>query len=124
MKKVKHHLLEILLIPQGNGSLKEVRYSVSELKSMGIYQPDIMVIEITRAEHASLHTKGQKVTRKYGEPWNKGKKCTGIGGRKPGFVSERKGKKYGHINSGPRKGSHWKLIDGKRVYNYKGQENV
>jgi hypothetical protein len=83
-----------------------------------------MTIEITRAEHASLHCKGQKATRKYGTPWNKGKKFPGIGGRKPGFVSERKGKKLGHVNSGPKKGSHWKLVNGKRVYDYKEQENV
>lgn len=116
MTRVKHHLLEIILIPNSNGSMREIRYSVAELRAMGIYKQDVMTIEITRGEHARLHHKEQKPARIYGEPWNKGKKCPGIGGRKPGFVSERKGKKYGHTNSGPKRGSHWKLINGKHVY--------
>ena len=116
MSKIKHHLLEIILIPNNDGSMREIRHTVAELKAMNIYEPNVMTIEITRAEHASLHCKNQKATRTYGEPWNKGKKCPGIGGRKPGFVSERKGKKYGHTNSGPKRGSHWKLINGKHVY--------
>lgn len=112
---VKHHLLEIILWPNEDGTTKEIRHSVDDLKALRIYEKDIMTIEMTRAEHASLHHKGQKETRPH-VAWNKGKKCPGIGGRKPGFTSPRKGKKYGHVNSGPKKGSHWKLVNGKRIY--------
>lgn len=113
---VEHHLLEILLFPCKDGTMKEIRNSVARLKELNAYEKHKMTISMTRAEHASLHHTGAKHVGNF-KAWNKGKKCPGVGGRKPGFVSEKKGKKLGHIQGcGPRKGCHWHLENGKRIY--------
>ena len=53
--------------------------------------------------------------------WNKGKQLSAetrkkMSDAKKGKPSARKGKKIGHVNTGPKKGSHWRLENGKHVY--------
>lgn len=51
----KHHLLELILWPNEDGTLKEIIHTSSELKELGIYEKDIMTISLTTSEHAKLH---------------------------------------------------------------------
>lgn len=54
MTKVRHHLLEIILWPNNEGSFKTILNSASKLKDMGIYDAHL-TIEMTRSEHGKLH---------------------------------------------------------------------
>ena len=62
MKIDRHHLLEIILWPNGDGTFKEIRNSAKKLHELGIYDDYKMCIEITTSEHARLHFKGVKKT--------------------------------------------------------------
>lgn len=115
-RMVEHHLLEILLFPCADGTMKEIRNSVARLKELNVYEKHKMTMQMTRAEHARLHLTGSKRVGNF-RAGNKGMKCPGIGGRKPGCVPWNKGKKLGHVQGcGPRKGCHWHLENGKRIY--------
>lgn len=61
---IRHHLLETILWSMKNGSIVEIRNSRKYLKELGICN-ERMTIEMTRAEHASLHHKGQPKTEEH-----------------------------------------------------------
>lgn len=56
---VRHHLLEIILWPNEDGTFTEIRNSVQRLKELGIYDDWKMTITITNSEHWTLHHKGK-----------------------------------------------------------------
>lgn len=58
----RHHLLEIILWPNQDGSFTEIRNTRSRLKELGIYNDYKMTIEVSNTEHASLHHKGITLT--------------------------------------------------------------
>jgi len=55
----RHHLLEIILWPNPDGTFREIRNSRARLKELGIYDDWKMCIEIPRSQHISLHHKGK-----------------------------------------------------------------
>ena len=58
----RHHLLEIILWPNPDGSFREIRNSMTRLKELGIYDDYKMCIKIPHSEHMKLHHSG---TRNY-----------------------------------------------------------
>ena len=60
MKMDRHHLLEIILWPNGDGTFREIRNSRARLKELGIYNDWKMCIEIPCDEHARLHNRGDR----------------------------------------------------------------
>ena len=58
----RHHLLEIILWPNPDGTFREIRNSKARLKELGIYDDYKMCIEIPRDLHARLHNKGKKLS--------------------------------------------------------------
>lgn len=61
----RHHLLEIILWPNEDGTFREIRNSAERLKELGIYDDYRMTIELTRSEHSRLHAKGLKHSEAY-----------------------------------------------------------
>lgn len=53
--KVRHHLLEILLWPNNDGTFRIIHNSMNKLKELGIYDDYKLTIEITASEHSKLH---------------------------------------------------------------------
>lgn len=60
MKMDRHHLLEIILWPNGDGTFREIRNSKSRLKELGVYNEWKMCIEIPHGEHTRLHKTGSR----------------------------------------------------------------
>lgn len=58
---VRHHLLEIILWPNEDGTFRKILNSADRLKELGIYNQYNLCIQMTRAEHASLHCKGNPI---------------------------------------------------------------
>ena len=52
---VQHHLLEIILWPNDDGTFTKIINSAQRLKELGIYDDKKMTIAITNSEHISLH---------------------------------------------------------------------
>lgn len=50
-----HHLLECILFPMSDGTLKHIRNERVFLNSLGIYKPNVMVIPVTKSEHNIMH---------------------------------------------------------------------
>ena len=81
---VRHHLLEIILWPNKDGSFTEIRNTVEDLQSLGIYDDYKLVINISVSEHAKLHLLGHDRIGKVNNtcfkkghiPVNKGISCT------------------------------------------------
>lgn len=59
-KKVRHHLLEIILWPNKDGTFKLINNSVKKLQELNIYKQFKLTIEITFSEHGALHGKFSK----------------------------------------------------------------
>lgn len=59
----RHHLLEIILWPNGDGTFTEIRNSAERLKEMGIYDDYKLTIPLMKAEHTRLHKTG--ITRTF-----------------------------------------------------------
>lgn len=86
--KVRHHLLEILLWPNNDGTFRIIHNSMNKLKELGIYDDYKLTIEITSSEHSKLHSNNRSdewnerasISHKGKEPWNKGKKCEQLAG--------------------------------------------
>lgn len=55
----RHHLLEIILWPNGDGTFTEIRNSAKRLEELGIYKDYKMTILLPHSEHMSLHRAGQ-----------------------------------------------------------------
>lgn len=137
---IKHHLLEIILWPKEDGSIVEIRNSRKYLKELGIYT-NRMTIEMTRAEHASLHHKGQPKAEEHKlkiSETNKGrllaeetklkisrtltghtqtmetklKRSNSLKGKKHGPMVEETKQKLSNLY----KGKHWKLVNRKRIW--------
>lgn len=111
----------------------EEKYSQKELIKMGRYynvSPEDLIF-LTTKEHNSLHKKG-KQCKPLSEEWkkkisesNKGKKHYEMTeetkkkiseARKDIIFSEEHKKHLSESHKGQRKGKHWKLVDGKRVW--------
>lgn len=58
----RHHLLEIILWPNGDGTFREIRNSRAQLRALGIYYDFKMCITIPRSEHCRLHMTGRYVS--------------------------------------------------------------
>ena len=52
---IRHHLLEIILWPNGDGTFRTILNSAERLKELGIYDDYKMTIPMTQSEHCSLH---------------------------------------------------------------------
>ena len=142
MRTHKHHLLEIILWPNGDGTFKTILNSSKRLKELGIYDDYKLTIPLSIEEHIKLHAKymseehkrkisdalkGKKrqpftdETRRRMSEAAKGKTMTDESRRK--MSEAQKGRKRGPLTAETRrniseaiKGKHWKLIDGKRVW--------
>lgn len=118
----RHHLLEIILWPNEDGSFTQISNSVARLKELGIYDDYKMTIPLTRSEHRKLHNlsmseshrnkireamKGKRAGKKhplYGKP------CSYVTKRK---ISESmKGKSRGPMSEEHRK----KLSEARKIY--------
>lgn len=51
----RHHLLEIILWPNGDGTFRTILNSRKKLKELGIYHQYKMTIAIPKSEHSKLH---------------------------------------------------------------------
>lgn len=58
---IRHHLLEIILWPNEDGTFRKILNSADNLKELGIYNQYKLCIPMTRAEHASLHNKDNPI---------------------------------------------------------------
>lgn len=57
MDIVRHHLLEIILWPNEDGTFTEIRNSAKRLTELGIYKDYKLTIVMNRSEHSSMHMK-------------------------------------------------------------------
>lgn len=98
---VNHHLLEIILWPNGDGTFKEIRNSATRLKELHCYEPNKMVIELNRSEHCILHKPS-------------------LGTKRTDIQRKRMGNARRGIHKGGEcfKGKTWKVINGKREWIY------
>lgn len=55
MRTIRHHLLEIILWPNEDGSFKTILNSPARLRELGIYDDFKMTIKMTNVEHNHLH---------------------------------------------------------------------
>lgn len=74
----RHHLLEIILWPNGDGTFKTILNSAERLKELGIYDDFKMTVPLTKAEHAKLHMMNQRNETKT-------KRAEALSGEKNGF---------------------------------------
>lgn len=96
---VNHHLLEIILWPNGDGTFKEIRNSASRLKELNCYEPNKMVIKLNISEHCKLHKPSLGTKRTYIQRKQMSNARRGI-----------------HKGGECFKGMKWKLVNGKRVW--------
>lgn len=132
---VRHHLLEIILWPNEDGTFTEIRNSVSRLKELGIYNDFKMTIPITNSEHSALHhtgingtnhpfygkhhsdeTKNKIGVSGKGRHWNLSKETKKRMCEAKKNMSEETKNKMSLAKKGLHKGKTWKLINGKRVW--------
>ena len=101
-----HHRLELIKTGAAVDSTKQ------DLIDWGIYynRPANELIFLTKAEHRSLHKKGEKCSEETRRKMSEVRK--GIV-----FSEEWKHKmSEAHKGISPNKGKHWKLVNGKRIY--------
>lgn len=60
----RHHLLEIILWPNKDGTFTEIRNSTERLKKLGIYNDFKMTIYVSPSEHSKLHNEHRNVRAK------------------------------------------------------------
>lgn len=58
----RHHLLEIILWPNEDGTFREIRNSRARLRELCIYEDWKMCITIQRSEHCKMHMTGRYVS--------------------------------------------------------------
>ena len=126
---VRHHLLELILWPNGDGTFREIVNSSERLKELGIYNDFKLTIEITCLEHNRLHRKGRPAYNRGipstkearlknslahigREPGNKGKK--GIYSHNADIRARISEKMKGRCKHNT--GKHWKLVNGVRTW--------
>ena len=86
--KVRHHLLEIILWPNGDGTFRRIINEAKDLERLGIYDDYKLTIEITNSEHTTMHNhnRTEECLRKMSESakgkpaWNKGLICPQFAG--------------------------------------------
>lgn len=62
---IRHHLLEIILWPNDDGTFRTILNSADRLKELGIYNDHRLTITMTQSEHSTLHgTNRSEATRK------------------------------------------------------------
>lgn len=59
MRMDRHHLLEIILWPNGDGTFRKILNSAKHLKELGIYDDYKLTITIPADEHSSLHARNK-----------------------------------------------------------------
>lgn len=57
MRKDRHHLLEIILWPNDDGTFKTILNTRNRLKELGIYKDWKLTITLSTAEHIRMHSK-------------------------------------------------------------------
>lgn len=105
-----HHRLET---HNSDGEKRLVNLLAEELKALDMYfnRPPEELIFLTTSEHERLHKEGKKRGPR-SEEWKR-KLSEALKGRKH---SEEHKRKLSAVNKRQRKGKHWKLVDGKRVW--------
>ena len=53
--KVRHHLLELILWPNKDGTFTKICNSADRLKELNVYDDYKMTIELTNSQHITLH---------------------------------------------------------------------
>lgn len=117
----RHHLLEIILWPNGDGTFKTILNSPERLQQLGIYNDYKLTIPLSRAEHNRLHKKGKHHSDETKRKMSKAQKVLCFSDEHRQKLSEvHKGKVFSVEHraklSAAFKGKHWKLVDGKRVW--------
>lgn len=88
---VRHHLLEIILWPNGDGTFRKIINSATRLQELDIYKDYKLTIKLSRSDHSKLHaTEGNTL----GFTWK---------GKKRGKFSEEHKRKLSESHKGPRK---------------------
>lgn len=112
MRIERHHILEIILWPNEDGTFRTILNSMQRLKELGIYNDFKMTIPLTKSEHTKLHHAGKTVSdetkRKVSEA-HKGMKASEEHKNK---ISEaKKGKHHKHHKPhGPMSNEHKRKI--------------
>lgn len=136
MKLDRHHLLEIILWPNADGTFTKILNSATYLQELGIYDDFKLTISLSHSEHAKLHANNRSVdwhsklierTKHKSEETKRKLREANIGKLRSQLTKSRiaansawKGK---HLSeeckakmSTSHLGKHWKLVDGKRIY--------
>ena len=119
-----HHRLET---HNSDGERRLVDLTMKELKALDMYyhRPASELIFLTIAEHYSLHFRGKKRSEeskakmsaaKKGKQLSEETKTKMSAAKKGTTFSEEHKRKLAEAHKGQRKGKHWKLVDGKRVW--------
>lgn len=75
MRMARHHLLEIILWPNGDGTYRTIFNSRERLIELGIYYDYKLIIHLSAAEHRRLHgTYSTEETKRKMSEAKKGKK--------------------------------------------------
>jgi hypothetical protein len=120
-----HHRLET---HNSDGERRLVDITGDELIALGMYynRPASELIFLTRAEHMALHRKGKCLSEEWKRKISEVQKGKHLSEEHRKKISEvQKGKhlfeetkrKISESLKGKLKGRHWKLVDGKRVWN-------
>lgn len=64
MRKDRHHLLEIVLWPNHDGTYTKIVNSAKRLQQLGIYDDYKMCIELEHGEHTALHNRNLNSERR------------------------------------------------------------
>lgn len=70
MKMHRHHLLEIILWPNEDGTFRTIHNSAKRLSELGIYDDFKMTIQVTASEHMRLHMSNESEESKAHHPRN------------------------------------------------------
>lgn len=89
----RHHLLEIILWPNADGTYRTILNSRQRLKELGIYNDFKLCIRISAREHSSMHRLAEiSVGRKPTPPSAKGKHWTLSAETKQKMSASQKGR--------------------------------
>jgi DNA-directed RNA polymerase alpha subunit len=59
----RHHLLECILWPNGDGTFRKIINRAERLKELGIYDDYKLTIQIDHAAHSTMHREFEKGTK-------------------------------------------------------------
>lgn len=88
---VRHHLLEIILWPNIDGTFRKIVNSAARLKELGIYEDYKLTINLSRSDHSKLHASEGHML---GHLWK---------GKKRGKFSDEHRRKLSESHKGKRK---------------------